>query len=323
MTPPVLKDYNPAEYTTYRVTSGDIQKVATISVSYIHAVTESLSFAVGGYAITNVNAGKGDAVKKGDILATLDTTDLDGPIKDIRNQISANNTAIDNCKALYEIDKETAALTDTAEQADLDYNVRLGNLLDDQQSLDLRLQLLEKEDAQRVIKADMDGFVNYTAEIQPGDISSNKATVFILEGGSASVFAATGTDSALLKPGMKVDIVVNTGNNDTYSATVGTPAELGISEPRADAAYMALDDPVTFSEYTYGTIKLTTDERANVLYIPTNAVNTARDETFVYLLDNNIKTVRDITTGLDTGVYTEITGGLSEGDEIIVGSGSY
>jgi len=322
LSPPVLHKYDPMQYNTYTVTSGDIQKLVSISVSYVHAVTEKLSFPVGGFPVTAVNVGRGDSVRKGDVLATLDSTDLDGPLLDIQNQIAANNTAIENCKALYQIDKKIAALSDTSKQAASDYSTRLSDLEFDRQSLALRLQLQEKEEAQRVIKAGIDGVVSYADTIKPGDMYTQNTTVFTVDGGSASVFAARDSNAHYLTPGMEVDITISGMNNDTYRAKVEDSDTLGITEPEKGAAYLALEEPVTLPDNSYGYVKLISDERGNVLYVPSRAVNTVADRTFVYLMADNIKTIRDVTIGLDTGTYTEITGGLSEGDVIIVGNNS-
>ena len=315
--PPVIKQYDPAQYDTYTVTKGDIEKTVTISVSYVHAVTETLSFSVGGFTVTKINAAKGDAVKKGDALALLDTTDLDGPLKGINNQITANNSAIDNAKALYAIDKKIASLTNTVQQARSDYTARLNDLEANGQALELRRQMLEKKESERVITAGMDGIVSFAADVKPGDISVKGSNVFIIDGSGASVFAASDPDS-MLSPGMAVDLTVTGGGDETYRAKVSDPASLGITEPKKNTAYIALEEPVTFPDSTYASIKLTAGERKGVLFVPSKSLNTVRDQKFVYILSDNARAVRYVTAGLDTGYYTEITSGLSEGDVIIV-----
>ena len=318
LSPPVLKKYDPLQYNTYRVVRGDIQRIITISVFYVHTVTESLTFPVSGLPITKINVKKGDMVSKGDILAALDTTDIDGRLTDIEDQLTANKTAIENCKALYAIDKKIAVLTDNTEQAYIDYSTRLRNLETYRQSLELNRQLLEKKESERYIKAGMDGVISYIASIKLGDISQKNITAFVIDGSNTSVFAATDSNAQLLTDGMAVDLTVSSMSNQTYSAKVGNPASLGITEPKEGAAYMALEEPVTLPDNVYGSIKFMTDERKNVLYVPNQAVHSIRDRKFVYLINDNVKTVRDISIGLDTGFYIEVTGGLSEGDEIIV-----
>ena len=320
VSPPVLKEYNPAQYTTYRVIRGDIQQDVTISASYVHAVTETLSFPIGGVTVTDINAAKGDQVKKGDILAALDTSDLDGPLKDVRNQIAANDKAMSNSSELYKIDKRIAEiLTSSALQTVTDYKKRAGDLESERKALDLRLQLLEQKASQRYIVAGIDGVISYVASLKPGDLCEKNRAVFSIDSGSASVFSASGSNAELLTPGMEVDINVNFSTEETYRAKVATPEDLGVTQPQKGYVYMALENPVNFPDGSYGTIKLTAGQRKNVLYVPTEAINTVRERKFVYLLNDNIKTVRDVKIGLQTAYYTEITDGLSEGDEIIVG----
>jgi len=322
LTAPVMKKYDPAQYNIYTVTRGDIQKNVTISVSYVHAVTQTLSFQTGGLVISKVNVSKGDSVKKGDILASLDTSDIDGPLSDVKNQLAANETAAQNSEALYQIDKKISALTpDGNSRAAADYAARSADLEFDRKALQLRLDLLQKKEAERYITAGIDGVISYMAPIKQGDISIKNSGIITLDSGSSSVFSATGSNAPLLVPGTVVDINVNGDNGGTYRAKAGDPASLGITEPSKDAAYLALDEPVNFPENTFGTIVYTADERKNVLYIPSAAITKVRDRLFVYLLDeNNIKTIRDVKIGLDAGANSEITDGLKEGEKIIVGN---
>lgn len=70
-----------------------------------------------------------------------------------------------------------------------------------------------------------------------------------------------------------------------------------------------------------GDITFITEETAEVLYVSRRAVITDGDETYVKVRDAGgaVKRVQ-VTTGFTDGTYTEITGGLSEGDVVLIES---
>ena len=123
LAPPVLKSYNSVQYSTFRVARGDLLRFENITVSYIPTVTQTLFFAVSGYSIIALNCNVGDPVRAGDVLGVLDTSDLDGPLDDVNRQISNNQEDIENCRALYEIDRQIASYTNSSEQVRAAYTV--------------------------------------------------------------------------------------------------------------------------------------------------------------------------------------------------------
>ncbi|MBP3616560.1 MAG: efflux RND transporter periplasmic adaptor subunit [Lachnospiraceae bacterium] len=56
----------------------------------------------------------------------------------------------------------------------------------------------------------------------------------------------------------------------------------------------------------------------NVLSIPENAVYRDSNGTYVYLVEDGIRTKRDVILGYDDNVYVEIVEGLKEGDRVYV-----
>jgi hypothetical protein len=64
--------------------------------------------------------------------------------------------------------------------------------------------------------------------------------------------------------------------------------------------------------------ELLLDERTDVLYLPNRCVFEADGQAYVFVEDEGgMMSIRDITIGLQGDSYTEITGGLEEGDIVI------
>ena len=64
-------------------------------------------------------------------------------------------------------------------------------------------------------------------------------------------------------------------------------------------------------------IRLNTDEAEDVLLIPIEAVNTARDRDYVYIIEGGIIQERTIEIGISSGLMIEVRSGLEAGDIVI------
>jgi multidrug efflux pump subunit AcrA (membrane-fusion protein) len=68
----------------------------------------------------------------------------------------------------------------------------------------------------------------------------------------------------------------------------------------------------------FAEILIVADERDMVLCVPSDAVIIRGGRTFVVVLDNsNIPEFRDVTIGLDNGIYAEILSGVYVGETIV------
>ena len=68
----------------------------------------------------------------------------------------------------------------------------------------------------------------------------------------------------------------------------------------------------------FAQVYFTTQESANAVVIPRQAVLTQSNETVVYLVNNGQAYRQPVQTGLDNGITIEITAGITPGDEVIV-----
>lgn len=73
----------------------------------------------------------------------------------------------------------------------------------------------------------------------------------------------------------------------------------------------------------FADIRLTLETSENVAYIPLDAVLQEDDTMYVYVTDGTTATRREVTLGISDGEYTEVTGGLSAGEQIVVKGKEY
>jgi len=315
--PPVIKPYESAQFSTFKVTIGDIQLWKTVRFSYVPTYTETLSFSVGGLYYDSVLVTEGDEVETGDIIASLDCADLDASITDIEKQLEDIAIARANDAELRPLDERAARVAGTLEEVSQGYIEKEKDRRHNESILNIRLERQKKNRAKRILVAGMDGIITYVRKVKDGELSVSDSRFAVITDKSHSVFTYTGEDFPLFAAGSKIDISVG---DDVFSATVVTAEELEINNPKPDTVYAALDQTnMTIKENATGLTEVLIGEAKNVLFIPTGAIHTVRDRLFVYLIVDGVRVTSDITVGLDNGKFIEITGGLSEGDEIITG----
>ena len=303
--PPLLRAYDGADFTFAVVQKGDMQNYRDVSVNYVRAKQESVGFAVGDVLIESVHVVVGDTVEKGQILAELKRDWIISELKSAGYSMEVLNAR------LRHLDEERALDMDENE-----YQQRRGDLLSQVEIMNIRTEELSTLNEQRILRAGMDGSVTFVKSYNDGDYSEENARMVTLVDKSLSVFAPTSTsDGNLFEPGMTVEIKVS---NDYYDALVVTSEDVNAHEETGKIYFMLTPPVADMRESAYGTIRLILDERFDVLFIPLKAVSTTEDESLVYLMEDGVRTVRSVVTGMSDGVNIEITEGLEEGEAVIL-----
>ena len=57
--------------------------------------------------------------------------------------------------------------------------------------------------------------------------------------------------------------------------------------------------------------------------LPVEVVNIGKEGSFCYVIEDGLVTKRNITTGISSEDYVEITDGIKEGEEVIADLGDY
>lgn len=121
-----------------------------------------------------------------------------------------------------------------------------------------------------------------------------------------------------LKEGQKAEITIA---NNTYQGTVGDinrvaqQNEKGAPIVTCEVVIDNPDDNIFLGVEAKASILVGSEK--NVLTVPADAVNTGKDNTFCYVLEDGVIARREITTGISSDTLTEIKSGLKEGDLVI------
>lgn len=189
--------------------------------------------------------------------------------------------------------------------------------------LGLQIEELRQELRPRQLYAGIDGTVTYVQKPTDGffGLRTQKDVTFItITDRENMAFIVGGEDAPLFPVGTEVTVACK--DQEVLARSV-EPAELGIQTPEDSGkpvAFLKLVDPTAaVEENAEGKITLILEERRNVLYLDAGAVQTAEGQPFVYVLDETgLKVMQPVTTGLECDGKIEITGGLEEGDKVIM-----
>lgn len=240
------------------------------------------------------NVLKNQKVKKGEVLMSLDTTDLDFQINELEIKIAAMSDSIDRGYAQIELDK-----------------------------------LLEKKNA-AIVVAEFDGIVTECSFKKTGDdIDENILLCSVAVPDSIFVYNSEGAGKNL-RFGMDVDLKIN---DVEYSGVVtAAPDTVPSSGSTKDRKFCAvrlndsdlkslldLNDGAVAADAGWATIYAITTRRTNVLAVPENAVKSSLGGKFYCsILQGEEKFDMPVEVGATAGGYVEILSGLNPGDVVIL-----
>lgn len=273
---------------------------------------EDLAFTSSG-TVTSVEVEVGDRVQKGDVLARIDDTALIAQRDAAEAQVTAAETQLEE-------DADASSAQVSADEAAL---------------ASARNQLAEAQDAveNATLRAPFAGMVSavgYEVGDQAGGVSQNDGTsdgssstgITVISPRALLVEAnVSAADVTRLKKGMQVEITPAGGGPMVY----GTVSEVGVIASASDSG--AAQFPVTIAVTgspsgiypgSSASVSVTVSQATDVLTVPTQALHSSGNTTYVYVVDDGKRSKRTVTIGRAFGMQTEVTAGLKEGETVEV-----
>lgn len=283
-------------------------------------------------------------------LEALDKSaaDYDSKAQAIQSEIQSVNTQISRNSYLQNVTasadyyaKMEQEISDVQERiADYEeYKARMesqktsseGTVMDsydkEQYSVDMQLAELTYQEAEEEyyaakqgICAEFDGIVTESSAVS-GAAVTNSVQLLTLENSNnlKVIFNASKYDLEKLEVGQKAEVTIS---GKTYEGEVSkinrmatvnesnTPmvgAEIHISNPD-DKIILGLDAKLV----------IYTNKAENALLIPVEAINADKDGDFLYVVENGVAVKKSIVCGISSDIYTEVTEGITEEDQIIL-----
>lgn len=180
------------------------------------------------------------------------------------------------------------------------------------------------DSSQLMLYAPCDGIVTYVLDVEEGERSINKQAVIIMNESNRFVVSAFTEHWDYFKVGEKYTASILGVEKEITAADAKDVGATEFEKPEEDGAsyrvYFTIEEEGLLL-YTGipGTLEVVLEEKEDVLYIPTNAVNVVNGEEVVYVENQEgIRSILTIKTGLDNGNFVEVVEGLSLGDKVIM-----
>lgn len=319
--------YEPEDYQKATVQRGDLENVLQVNCTYEAIHEEIAAFALGDLYVEQVLVKKGQKVQAGDLLASLEQTDIQQKIADLAYRLEvlqlklaylqeSKMLALSECELRWDWKQVQEKRAEVEEK----YAAQLQDIEDDIYIQSLLLEEKKAELKQRQLIAGINGTVTYVKELKAG-LQSVKGEGFArIVDFDTAVFYVHGDNAAHFPVGTKTSVRNNIDDSITYEVISVDPSELGITPTDEKCAYLKLiQQDSELEDGTSGTIVITLDKRTDTLYVDRSAVKATGGEPFVYILNGDgLREIRMVKTGLRTDKYVEILDGLQEGDKVIL-----
>lgn len=343
-------------YMTEKARVGNISQVveATGEVAAVNLV--NVGAQVSGQ-IKKLYVVLGQEVKQGDMIAEIDSQTQENTLNtdkaklaNYKAQLQARKILLNVAKKQY--DRELVLIrTNSTSQQNLEnakdtYATARANV-NEMESLIKQTQITINTDETNLgytkIRAPLDGTIVSVPVEEGQTVNANQTTPTIVQianlGDMEIDIQISEGDITKVKPGMPVDYTILSEPNTVFHAKLDS-IDPGLTT-LTDGSYSksstssSSSSTSTAAVYYYGRSYVKNDEgklrigmmtqntilvssAENVLVVPTIALTNRNDKYFVRILtDKNKIEKRDVETGISDGVYTEITSGLSEGENVI------
>jgi RND family efflux transporter MFP subunit len=286
-----------------------------------HGATDGSGNGAGSvsWPVTKVAVAVGDAVRKGQVLATASTADLDAQIADATR--AWQTAAIQLSQARDQLD---AATTDAGtEQARMGLNnAETAESHAHQALLDLKAQR-----TLATLTAPADGTVT-AVSISVGTDAPAGDAIQLAASPLQVKTSVVESDISSISLGQTASVTVAALGGDPIVGTVASIAPTGAAGGNGgvvsfDVEITLVDPPAGLRSGMTADVTITTASATGVLAIPARALQGTAGAYRVRILaaDGSVS-VRDVSVGLITSSLVEIKSGLAAGDTVITGTSS-
>jgi len=313
---PTLSVPVPLFYITDPATVEDVVYYQVLRARFVPTREEVLFFPMNNLLIYRVNVRLGDFVREGDVILELDRSSYLQELEEIIKDIESARVGLRQLEEIHALNLQRWTLMERP--VDMIGYIRRHEHYNYQiDVLTIRMDNIEAELERRLLRASMDGYVAFIRSFNPGDLTVAGQRVVEIADITEAVFMVSGDGANLLS----VDDVVNiTVQGELYYGVVVDPIEHGITADRSDhEAYIMIQGGhgYGFTTGTMGSVQVVFDIAKEVLAVPTNSVTVYGNRAFVFVLEEELRVLRDIQVGLVGNSLTEVVSGVEEGELIV------
>lgn len=317
------------QYLTGAVTTGDVSEDVAATGTLAATASYGVSFGsparvagatTGGssaaWTTQTVKVAAGDAVKKGQVLATADTADLRRQYADATTALSTANIQLAIAKTNRSAATTTAAIRQTRIGV---YNAetQVSNATKTRNDLGDQIRLA-------TLTSPIDGIVT-TVNIVAG-LSAPTGDAIVIDSTALQVTADVAeTDVASISVGQLATVTVSAVSSQlTGKVTAIAPTAAAASTNGSVVSYpvtiSVTGAPKTVRPGMTASITITIDSATNVLTVPSAALRgTAGNYSVLIMNATGEPTAQAVQVGLVTNTTAEVKSGLTEGQRVVTG----
>jgi HlyD family secretion protein len=329
------------KWITSTVSKGNISNIVTCTGTLEPITKVEVGTQVSG-RIETIYVDYNSVVKKGDLLAEIDQTVLSANLSSAESSLASAKSQLELQKKNYEryktlYEKQLVSTSDfesaqyNYEKAKNDYNESLNNY-----------RIAHTNLSYAKIYSPIDGVV-LSREVEVGQTvaaSFSTPTLFIIANDLTKMRVIADVDEAdignVIK-GQRASFTVDTYPDEEFQGEVTEVRQSATTTNNVVTYEVVINAPNPDLKLKPGltaTVSIFTIEKNNVLTIPTEALSFTPDKTSksnvqndnkqhkVWVLEGNKLIPKEIEIGSQSGTLTEVISGLSEGEKVVVGSGS-
>ena len=314
--PPVVQAFVPAAHDTITVARGTLQRYRNLNVQVIPAVEEVLMFDIPDVYIQAIHVEVGDEVRAGDIVAELDREAFVQALYHARRRIAAVGFDMAHLSEEQPLNVlEAVVLGDVIDESW--YHEERGSLQTELAIQQLAISHLLEEDERHILRSPIDGTVTFSLPFRYGDTSTLDVRVVTVADETRSIFSVSGWESEYLVPGDVHTVMVN---REPFDAVVIDPDEWGIDRDGENQAFLTVygDEMAYFPNRVFASLHLVLEEIENVVSVPHSAIHEVDDRVFIFVMEDGVRVLRDIETGMEGNTAVEVVRGLYEGEIVVV-----
>lgn len=321
----------PAAVAVQAVKKGKIVREYTAGGQLAGIRTATVAPKISG-KVASVPVAAGQAVREGDVLFTLDSTDAENQVRQARaalavaqenkkladvNRASAKKQ-LERYRQLYEAGAVSA---DTYEQYVLKYEQAAAPVPEAQLAqAEAALATQETNLANHTVRAPFGGVVAKVS-VDPGEmVTPTSQCVTLVDLSRVKVEVAVGEQEVnKIRPGQTCRVTVAAARSEPFPGTVTAVAPAADEKTKGFTVEVTLDNPAgILKQGMYAEVHLVTDTAEEVLTVPVEAVLNKDGRRVVFVVEGGEAKERTVTVGLTDGRLAEIKDGLKEGEQVVV-----
>lgn len=316
----------------------------------VSADNESTIMVATSAKCTAVYANAGDEVSAGDIICTLDlgstlssynaaTISYNSSVQSYQDQkavfdaqINLYQKNVDDLKALFEIGAASQVEIDQAElqlkSAIATRNSTLSQLEAGMQSYKSNVEqlstALENVDSKGNVIAPISGTL-VTMNAAENSFVSTSMPVAVIDGADQMKVVVSVSETLVpkLAAGDTADVYVSS-IDQSFTATIRSVERAANVQTKLYTVTLSIPADVTgLLSGMFADVTFHTDVSENTIVVPTEAILTSNDVQYVYVVEDDTARYVEVTTGLTGSGVTEITSGLTAGQQLVTVGQAY